>query len=169
MLQWPRPHLLVAGWGLLYGAVLLVVLRFWMGKWTGAAVCKFQREHVIELFPHDAGKPTGQSGELRHCRLSSADAGRQQARMGTELLHRVWHPDDYNEKHDAANLMDAQLIAHEHSLTSDYLASEHIVPCRCRTRTAYINFIASVSLYEYCATLNMPELQSNCNKKNSAS
>ena len=48
MLQWPRPYLL-------YGAVLLVVLRFWMGEWTGTAVCKFQREHVIELFPHDAG------------------------------------------------------------------------------------------------------------------
>ena len=40
---------------LLYGAVLLVVLRLWMGEWTGTAVCKFQREHVIELFPHDAG------------------------------------------------------------------------------------------------------------------
>ena len=48
MLQWPRPYLL-------YGAVLLVVLRFWMGEWTGTAVCKFQREHVIELSPHDAG------------------------------------------------------------------------------------------------------------------
>ena len=48
MLQWPRPYLLS-------GAVLLVVLRFWMGEWTGTAVCKFQREHVIELFPHDAG------------------------------------------------------------------------------------------------------------------
>ena len=29
--------------------------------------------------------------------------------MGTERLHRFWHPDDYNEKHDAAHLMDAQL------------------------------------------------------------
>ena len=49
MLQWPRPYLL-------YGVtVLLVVLRFWMGEWTGTAVCKFQREHVIDLFPHDAG------------------------------------------------------------------------------------------------------------------
>ena len=42
-------------------------------------------------------------------RAAALPAKRQQARMGTELLHRFRHPDDYNEKHDATHLMDAHL------------------------------------------------------------